>query len=232
VVEPSRGENPPEAQPLSPPEQFTPRPPPPAPAYAPSPPPASNGPCLLDQWCFGPILTLGAINPLGVGVQFRGDYIGAGVDYQFMPSLSVSDTSARWSMLSVDARVFPFAGSFWVGLGFGYQSFRARRVEQTEYGRVEAEGTLGLPLIKLGLGFISRSGLTMGIDLGVGFPLGSSDLELAVTTDSDASEFEDEPEYQDALATVRSSVDDAADAAVKLIPFIPQFNFFRIGYQF
>ena len=217
---------------------------PPAPVVAPPPalPPARTsapprarkprpGQCLLDEWCLGPVLTLGVINPLGIGAQFRGEYLGAGIDYQFMPSLSVSNTSAHWSLFSLDARVFPFGGAFFLGLGFGYQSFVAERTESTEYGNVNVQGELGIPMLKLGIGFVGRSGFVMGIDLGLGFPLGGTDVDFDVTTDA-GSEFQDEPQYQSTLADVRTSVNDAADAAVKLLPFIPQLNLIRIGYLF
>lgn len=222
----------PEAVPLAPAVE----PPPPAlpPARTPPSPRAhepTSGSCLLGDFCLGPVLTLGAINPLGIGAQVRNKYLGAGIDYQFIPSLTISNTSARWSLFSVDARVFPFGGSFFLGLGFGYQSFSAARTESTEYGDVNVKGELGIPMLKLGIGFIGSSGFVMGIDLGLGFPLGGTNVDFQVKSDA-ASEFQDEPTYQNTLADVRRSVNDAADAAVKVLPFIPQLNLFRIGYLF
>jgi hypothetical protein len=191
--------------------------------------PAST--CLAGEWCIGPVATLGAINLLGIGAQARSEYVGVGIDYQFMPTLTIADTGARWSLLSLDARVYPFGGSFWLGLGFGYQSFSAQREVDTDYGAVDVRGSLGIPMFKLGLGFMGRSGLVIGIDLNFGIPIGGADLEFEVDSEV-ARQYEDEPSYQDALDEVRASIDDAADAAVQFMPFIPQLNLFRIGYMF
>ena len=84
--------------------------------------------CALGELCIGPVLSLGAINPIGIGVHARyGDYIGFGFDYQFLPTLTFSNASASWSLITVEARVYPFGGSFFLGGGFGYQTLNAER---------------------------------------------------------------------------------------------------------
>ena len=72
------------------------------------------------------MLSLGLINPLGIGAHARyGENFGFGFDYQFLPTLTFSNASAGWSLITVEARWYPFGGSFFLGGGFGYQNFNA-----------------------------------------------------------------------------------------------------------
>jgi hypothetical protein len=181
--------------------------------------------CALGEFCIGPVLSLGAINPLGIGVQARyGDYIGFGFDYQFLPTLTFSNASASWSLITVEARVYPFGGSFFLGGGFGYQTLNASATTGDPLGgSVTAEGSVGVPALKLGLGFMGRNGFVFGIDLGFNIPLGSTEVEFGGTAANAPPEV---------MADLRQKINDAADAGVNLAPFIPQLNLLRFGYLF
>jgi hypothetical protein len=225
----------PEAAPM--PEQA----PPPAPVVAPVPPPPApetgeesgdedKVECAFGDLCVGPVLSLGLINPLGFGAHARyAENWGFGLDYQFVPSLNFGDASAGWSLFTVEGRWYPFGGAFFLGAGFGYQSFSADGSSSAAGMTASVEGSVGLPAFKLGLGFMGRSGFIMGIDLGFLLPLGSTDVEFDVHTSGSGV---GGPELDAMVESTKGDIQDGADAAISLIPFIPQLNLLRIGYLF
>jgi hypothetical protein len=201
----------------------------PVPAMPP-PPPAETGEeepeeqkCAMKDFCVGPVLSLGLINPLGLGAHARyQENWGFGLDYQFIPSLSFGDASAGWSLFTLEGRWYPWGGAFFLGGGFGYQSFSAEASASGAGMELNVEGSVGVPALKLGLGFMGRDGFIMGIDLGFNIPLGGTDVEFS------GSGLSDDP----MVAQLRSDIEDAAEKGIGLIPFIPQLNLLRIGYLF
>lgn len=188
-------------------------------------PTRERGPCLLDRICLGPVLTLGVINPLGGGVHARFfRFFGAGLDYQFLPTLTLDDISARCSLLTLEGRIYPFGGAFFVSAGFAIQQLIGRLTGNTEVGRLTVEGRLTLPMLKLGLGLMGKSGLVIGIDLALHLPLRGYDLSFSEPFPG-ASQLEQ-------VRRMREDIQDLADKVIGFIPIVPQLNFFRIGYLF
>jgi hypothetical protein len=178
----------------------------------------------MKQLCVGPVLSLGVINPIGLGAHARyGEYLGFGVDYQFIPMLSFGDASAGWSLFTLEGRWYPFGGAFWLGGGFGYQRFsaEAQTVDPLTGLASRIEGSVGVPALKLGLGFMGRDGFVMGIDFGFNFPIGSTNVDFSGMDGSDAE-----------VAELKARVQEQADKGIGLLPFIPQLNLLRIGYLF
>jgi hypothetical protein len=218
----------PEPEPL--PEPAAAPVPAPAPAVVAPPPPAETGEeaeeesaCAMKDFCVGPVLSLGLINPLGIGAHARyQENWGFGVDYQFIPSLSFGDASAGWSLFTLEGRWYPFGGAFFLGAGFGYQRFSAEASASGAGMTLNVEGTVSVPALKLGLGFMGRDGFVMGIDLGFNVPLGGTDVEFK------GSDVGSDP----MVAELRGDIEDAAEKGIGLIPFIPQLNLLRIGYLF
>jgi hypothetical protein len=234
------GATPSEAAPVPPPEATPPPAPPPpaaAPPTPPAPPPAAyddhdkeEAKCAFGELCVGPVITLGVINPIGFGAHARyGKYVGFGLDYQFLPKITVGDAAAGWSLFTVEGRLYPLGGAFWVGAGFGYQTFSASvTAHSMSAGDLGLKGTLGMPAIKLGLGLMGHDGFVMGIDLAANIPLGGSKVSFGNLTGPAAST----PEGMMMSADLHDKIDKAAKKAVKLIPVIPQINLIRIGYLF
>jgi hypothetical protein len=210
----------------------------PAPTYAPAPapmpatelPPAETGEeheespkCALKELCIGPMFSLGLVNVVGFGAAARyGDHVGFAIDYQFMPSLGFGDVSASWSLFTLEGRWHVGGSAFWLGGGFGLQSFSASSAIGEGVDAMKVEGSVSIPALKLGLGVMGRDGFVMGIDLGFNIPLGGTDVDFN-GADPDV--------YPEAMAA-QSSIEDTAEKGVKLIPVIPQFNVLRIGYLF
>jgi hypothetical protein len=191
-------------------------------------PEAKRDNCAFSGVCFGPVLALiGPPNLIGGGVHFRmGDYFGAGVDYQMTPGIAVKPVSMSSSLFSVNARVYPFANSFFLGGGFGYQSVRGQLATQD----VTVAANASFPAMMASLGFIGHEGFVMGMDLAVLIPLGSSKVEVEDMQVHQGVNGMPIPQatIDDAKAEVHSKVSKIVDA----LPLFAQVNLLRIGYMF
>jgi hypothetical protein len=126
---------------------------------------------------------------------------------------------------TAEARLFPLGGPIWLGGGFAFQTVEAST--EVEYQGLSAPvtGTMGVPLLKLGLGFLGHSGLVIGVDVGVNLPLGSRDVALDVPSTSNGVA---QAEIDRREAELQGSV----DSVVGFLPVIPQVNLLRLGYLF
>jgi hypothetical protein len=148
----------------------------PAPATvvaAPSPPPPAAAP--LPR--FG--LTLGIITlprPIEVEATWRAfDALAVSAQYSMLPDLTAPGGSAKLQLRAFQgvARWFPFGGSFFVGSGLGYQTFKASLSKTVQNGMLTTEADLSGVFISPQLGwlFVWRSGFALGITLGAQVPL-------------------------------------------------------------
>jgi len=192
-------------------------------------PEESAGPgCALENVCFGPVLSLlGPPNLLGGGLHFRvGEYFGAGLDYQMTPSITFDPISVSTSLFSVNARVYPFGGSFFLGGGFGVQSVTG----QLSNSDVTVAANATFPAAMASIGFMGRGGFVMGLDLGVLFPLGGNSVEIGkmeVHRDINGMAI---PQAE--IDKARDEVQSQVTKVVDLLPVLVQLNLLRIGYLF
>jgi hypothetical protein len=180
----------------------------------------------LARVCIGPVLTLGILDVFGIGAQARTDYWGVGFDYQFL-KFTTQDIPISLSLLTVEGRLYPFAGAFFVAAGVAWQhASLSRHVSYAGGGGVPAfdadlTGRVNIPVLKLGLGMLGRSGFVMGIDLAFGIQLGRNTVELDSTL----------PRVDEVVAAEKK-IRDRADKFVRAIPFLLQLNLIRIGFLF
>jgi hypothetical protein len=201
---------------------------PPAPeSLPPSEPDKHEGPgCLLGDICFGPMLTLGILDVFGIGAQIRGTYWGLAFDYQFF-NFTVSNVPIGLKLITIEARAYPFGGSFFLAAGLAWQhASLTGHVHYDGDGQIpemdaDLKGKISVPVLKLGLGFMSRSGLVFGIDLGFGIQLGKNKVEFSTDLPR-VAEVEDE----------ENKIRDRADKTVRALPFLMQLNLLRIGFLF
>jgi hypothetical protein len=184
--------------------------------------------CVLQNVCFGPVLSLiGPPNLFGGGLHFRvGEYFGAGVDYQMTPSLTFDPISVSSSLFSINARVYPFKGAFFLGGGFGYQSITGKLSNSD----VTVGANASFPAMMASIGFFGRDGFVMGMDLGVMFPLGSSSVEITnmqVHRDINGMTIP-----QSEVDSARGEVQTELKKVVDSMPVFFQLNLLRIGYMF
>jgi hypothetical protein len=153
--------------------------PPPAPPQAaatvvasPAPPPAPK-----DLPRVG--LTLGIISlprPIEVEGTFRVlDTLSVSAQFSMLPDLTAPGGSAKLQLRAFQgiARWFPFSGSFFIGSGIGYQTFRAS-LTNTDQGNTlvttaDLSGVFVSP--QLGWLFVWQSGFALGLTFGAQIPL-------------------------------------------------------------
>ena len=180
---------------------------------------------MLGNLCLGPVLTLGLFIPLGVGVHARyGHYVGFGLDYQFLPTITVSGASAGIGLLTVDGRLYPFGGAFFLSGGIAWQSASFSATAHSTAGDAKVKGSISVPAFKLGLGFMGHDGFVMGIDLALEIPLGSSNVDFSGNGSNAMTNA--------GFAKARSNIKKGADVVVNMLPVLVQLNLIRIGYLF
>lgn len=212
----------------------------PAPVAAPQPvpPPDYSEPvadeskadkCALGTFCFGPVLTLGVFNPLGIGVHGRiAKHFGFAIDYQFLPTVGYDDVSAGISLFTINGRWHVAGSSFFLAAGFSYQSFWAEGTFEDPLtgDTAKLDATVELPQFMFGLGVLGGDGFVMGIDLALGVPLGDKQVQFAGEAPSSNGRLE--TMYNDG----KDSIEAIAETFLELLPMTFQLNLFRIGYIF
>jgi hypothetical protein len=146
----------------------------------------------------GPLVGLGFPRPLLIeGLVKIGRLVGVGLEYGFLPSLSVSGVEASFKGLAADFRLFPFKNAFFVGTRAGHQWLDGSgtlTIAGVSYTETVAAATW---FFNPRLGFLHTfgSGVTIGVDAGVQLPIAPSyerggpatALGLAQNTDVDRS---------------------------------------------
>lgn len=190
--------------------------------------PEENLDCLLSNVCIGPVLSLlGPPNLVGGGVHVRlGRYFGASVDYQMTPRISFDPVSMSASLFSVNARVYPFGGAFFISGGFGQQTVNGRFSNED----LTIDGSASFPALMASIGFMGRDGFVMGIDLGVLVPVGSTSVSIG--TMQLHREVNGQAIPQSEIDKARGDVAEQVGRVVDLLPVSVQVNLLRIGYMF
>jgi hypothetical protein len=128
-------------------------------------------------------LTLGIISlprPIELEAHFRVlPSLGLSAQYSMLPDLTVPGGSASLRLRAFQgvARWFPFKGSFFVGAGLGYQTFRASLTNTIQSngqsGTLTTTADLSGMFVSPQIGwlFVWNSGFTLGISIGAQIPL-------------------------------------------------------------
>lgn len=187
--------------------------------------------CALGKFCFGPVFSLGVLNPIGLGVHGRiNDHFGFALDYQFLPSIGVSDIDAGFSLFSLVGRWHVGGSAFFLSLGFSLQSFYAEGEvsADTSGDTIGIDASVSLPQLAFGLGVLGGKGLVIGIDLAFGVPLGGVD----VTFDSRMPSASENPELAEAYERKQRDIETFVEDTLELLPMTFQLNLLRLGYIF
>lgn len=133
-------------------------------------------PASASQQRFG--LTLGIVSlprPIEIEGTFRVlPALAVSVQYSMLPDLTVPGGSASLRLRAFQgvARWFPFKGSFFIGSGIGFQTFRASLSstvdDSTLTTTVDLSGMFVSP--QLGWLFVWRSGFALGLTFGAQIP--------------------------------------------------------------
>jgi hypothetical protein len=122
-------------------------------------------------------------------------FVSVGFSYSDFPSfiadpllsaagLKNGQTAVRldeFSAMEADLRVFPFAGSFFVGSGFGRQSFKSSVTQSTTLGNYNGSVAVGTTYAAPRVGYLWTfgPGVVLGVDAGVQLKL-SSDAQVSL----------------------------------------------------
>ncbi|MET0390930.1 MAG: hypothetical protein ABW321_33460 [Polyangiales bacterium] len=182
--------------------------------------------CLLSIVCVGPVVALlGPPNLMGGGLHARiGRYLGIGVDYQVLPRMTFNPISVQTSLVSANARVYPFGGAFFLSGGIGYQSMQGEIRE----GNISVGARSGFPAAMASLGFMGRNGFVLGADLGAMFPLQS----MRATLNADAAVLTQSGISQSDIDAARNKAEREVNNALGNVPVLFQVNLLRVGYLF
>lgn len=163
------------------------------------------------------------LGTFGIGARANfGDFVGASLDYQALPTINFSKFSIGTGVFSATARVYPFRGKLFVGAGFGYLHYFLRLRSD-----IDAEARVGVPVGLINVGFSGRNGFVFGMDAALVIPL--KKMRATVT----AKPGENAPDLpQDKLDEQREDVTEDINKVLGKIPILLQLNLVRIGYIF
>lgn len=138
---------------------------------------------LLGPVRIGPTFGVGAPEGLRAGIiaKYKG-WLALGVAGSMVPELSVPGLDASVSRVSgeVSVRVHPFQKGFFVGVAGGMTQTKGTLTEQTkafrQSQRADAHAYAGSTYVAPQVGFqwLLPFGMTLGCDVGVEFPVGST----------------------------------------------------------
>lgn len=147
---------------------------------------------------FGPVIGTGLPNVLNYGVTAKlWGYVGLGLNWGQTPEMQFSfygDATVRYREFDGYARVYPFRGGFFVGVGAGHHRVDGSIVNSVQvpaptgtldYG-YSSTGSVRSTIVTPQLGYFRNFafGLALGIDIGAQIPIKSSDITLESTLSS------------------------------------------------
>jgi hypothetical protein len=141
---------------------------------------------------FGATAGIGFPRPLSLEAMVKvGGFLGVGVEYGLLPSVTIDNVDTHLWSVAADARVFPFRNAFYLGLRAGRQHVEAATT--VTIGSVAtADEVLALDSWflnpRIGVLWTASIGLTVGMEVGVQIPLSpgvSSSLPLALVPEAE-----------------------------------------------
>ncbi|MFL5306117.1 MAG: hypothetical protein ACJ8F1_12940, partial [Polyangia bacterium] len=212
--------------------------PPPAPDHHPQ--PAEAPPSTADDALrVGVILGIVSFpRPIEVELAFKvGRWFGLGVEGSFLPELSVPAADAKMDLKAVQGvfRWYPFGGAFFLGGGIGYENFQASFGETVDNGhlnvKADMSGAFFIP--QVGWMFISDSGLSFGINLGLQIPIPKEPVVTATYNGQPVPAQATSSVPQDAVDQAQTNVDNVRSLAKLLVRYpFPEIDFLRLGLFF
>ena len=180
----------------------------------------------FGDFALGPKATLLSFPAvIGGGIEARYQTMfGASLDYQVLPSFTVSGVKVGLSTLTGAIRVFPLQGSFFLGTHIGSRSFTASRTEDVGGTPTKLTADVTSTILTPHLGW--RWGGTQGIFLGMEFGWQLSLSNTVKLTTDPASAATGTAEYQQLERDVNEKANDIGKAG------LPHFSILQIGYLF
>lgn len=128
-----------------------------------------------DRVRVGALVGVGFPRPLSVEAFGRlNGFVGVGLEYGFMPEISVANIDVGFRAIAADVRVFPFRSAFFIGLRGGRQWLDAKaRIVVRPYGSFRESMFADVWFVNPRVGFLHTfpSGITVGVDAGIQLPI-------------------------------------------------------------
>jgi len=182
---------------------------------------------VIDTFRIGPMVGVGFPRPFNVELFAKyKDVVGLGVEYGFMPRLTVATVDASFYSFAADARVFPFRGGFFVGVRGGRQWLDGKTsLSAGSFGTLRESVAASTWFVNPRAGFLFtfKSGITLGIDAGVHLPVNP---EYSRTSDAG--------QLDPLIAKQTAGTEDSVAAVVKTLGngVTPTVDLLRLGYLF
>ncbi len=100
--------------------------------------------------------------------------VGVGLEYGFLPTISVLGADVSFKGVSADLRLFPFRGAFFIGARVGRQWLDAQTsVSVARFGSITETMAAATWFVNPRIGFLHtfESGITLGVDAGIQLPI-------------------------------------------------------------
>jgi hypothetical protein len=131
-----------------------------------------------EHFRIGPLVGVGFPRPLAIeGLVKIERQFGLGVEYSFLPRMTIAGASTRFDAVAADARWFPFKGGFFIGMRGGRQWLTGSMtltIQQVGSFTETAEAATWFVNPRLGYLYTWPSGVTLGIDAGIQLPIGAT----------------------------------------------------------
>lgn len=176
-----------------------------------------------EHFRIGPIVGVGFPRPLAVEAFAKFERIvGAGVEYSFLPTVTVLNARTNFQAVALDLRVFPFKGAFFIGARAGRQWLAAATsLDAGRYGSFAEQMHASTWFLNPRAGFLYtfESGITLGIDAGVQVPIAPQYRRTGDATDLGYGD----STVEQSLVLVSNALGNATTPTVDL---------FRLGFLF
>lgn len=177
-----------------------------------------------EHFRFGPIVGVGFPRPIAIeGFAKFERIIGAGFEYSFMPRVNVMNAETSFNAFAFDLRVFPFRGAFFIGARAGRQWLQANaKLSAGQYGSFSESMAASTWFVNPRVGFLHTfgSGITLGIDAGVQFPISPTYQRSGEATELGLAEGSD---IEHTLVVVTNALGNSTTPTVDLL---------RLGFLF
>jgi hypothetical protein len=126
-----------------------------------------------SPFSIGALAGIGFPRPISLEVLTKlGGYVGLGVEYGVLPSVTLDGFDASAWAVTFDGRLFPFRGAFFIGMRGGYQRMNA----SASVDSLSESASLSTWFVNPRLGFLwtFRPGITLATEAGVQLPVTSA----------------------------------------------------------
>ncbi len=166
-----------------------------------------------------------------------GSAFALGVKGSYLPELSVPGIDGKLDLKAIEGivRWFPGNGVFFLGAGFGYQSFKASLGELVDGNELTIAADMSGFFVQpqLGVLWISQSGFAISLSFGLQIPIPKDPVMSATYQGQPVPAQATSTIPQDVVDQANTSKDDIQSIARLIVKYpFPTFDLLRIGFFF